>query len=196
MLQPTGEDNIRTGKVHPQFYDYLRDAKARFHPTLATVEKDAGVPKVASFFKAWWQSYVHDLAARNGRPDDARPATAEQEGAVELACQVCLTMRFGETPRLEVVRHSISPELDLEALTALRHAVDARPMTEPLLPAGARAIDGTAVRACYRFTATARRLPPTAIGCGFDEVSLKVGCAWPLKKIFRSNVELLSAGPG
>jgi hypothetical protein len=196
MLRPSGEDNIRNGKVHPQFYDYLRDAQARFRPTLATVEKDAGAPKVAGFFKDWWQGYVRDLARWNNHPAELPEVTADQKGAVELACEVCLTVRFGDSPELEVVRHSISPDLDQEALIALRHAVDARPVTEPLLPAGARAAAGGAVRACYRFSATARRLPPTALGCGFDEVNLKAGCAWPLKKIFRSEVKLISANPG
>jgi hypothetical protein len=196
MLRPSGEDNIRNGKVHPQLYDYLRDAQARFHPTLATLEKDAGAPKVAGFFKDWWQSYVRDLARSNGHPAELPEATAEQKGAIELACEVCLTVRLGEAPQLEVVRHSISPDLDLEALTALRHAVDSRPVTEPLLPFGARPAEGEAVRACYRFSASARRLPPMALGCGFDETTLKAGCAWPLKKIFRSEVKLISAGPG
>ena len=30
----------------------------------------------------------------------------------------------------------------------------------------------------------------------FDEVTLKAGCVWPLKKIFRTDVELVSAGRG
>jgi hypothetical protein len=194
MLEPTAEDNVRAGRVHPQFYDYLRDAKARFHPTLAQTERDAGAPKVAGFFKAWWQSYLKDLAARNGRPDP-REVTEEEQGAVELTCDVCLTIRLGATPEIEVVHHSISEELDQEAVTALRLSVAARPANEPPLPAGSKGNAGSA-RACYRFSASARRLPPAAIGCSFDEVTLKGGCVWPLKKIFRTDVKLVSAGPG
>jgi hypothetical protein len=195
MLAPSGEDNVRNGKVHPQFYDYLRDAKARFHPALATVEKDAGEPKVAGFFKGWWRSYLQDLAERKGVPDP-RETGEEMKGAVELTCDICLTVRLGETPELEVIHHSISEEVDREALMALRHAVDARPLTEPLLPAGARRDGAGKARVCYRFSATARRLPPTLPGCGFDEVTLKAGCTWPLKKIFHSDVKLISAWPG
>jgi hypothetical protein len=193
MLAPSGEDNIKAGRVHPQFYDYLRDVQARFHPTLATVERDAGTPKVAGFFKAWWQKYVQDLAAYSRQSANRPEPSEEQQGAVELSCDVCLTVRFGETPDIELVRGSISAEMNEEALAAVRLAVAARPATEPLVPAGAT---GTSARACYRFSASARRLPPTALGCSFDEMNLKVGCAWPLKKIFRSTVKLLTVGPG
>jgi hypothetical protein len=30
----------------------------------------------------------------------------------------------------------------------------------------------------------------------FDEVTLKVGCAYPLQKIFHTDVKLISAWPG
>jgi hypothetical protein len=149
---------------------------------------------VAGFFKAWWQSYLKDLAVRNGRPDPREP-TEEERGAIELTCDVCLTIRLGAGPEIEVVHHSISEELDLEAVTALRSSVAARPANEPLLPAGGKSGAGIA-RACYRFSASARRLPPGAIGCMFDEVTLKAGCVWPLKKIFRTDVRLVSVGPG
>jgi hypothetical protein len=195
MLAPDAEDNVRAGRVHPRFYDYLRDARARFHPTLATVEKDAGAPRVAGFFKAWWKSYVKDLVARNGRPPP-RETTEEQQGAVELTCDICLTVRLGETPEIEVVHRSISEELDQEAVAALRFSVAARPAGEPLLPAGVKRDAAGPARACYRFSASARRLSPAAIGCSFDEVKLEAGCVWPLKKIFHSDVKLISARPG
>src|SRR3954471_16172642 len=135
MLAPTGEDNVQAGRVHPQFYDYLRDVQKRFQPTLATVEKDGGPPKVAGFLKGWWQQYVRDLAAWNGHSAHAAP-TEEQMGGVELSCDVCLTVRLGETPRIDLVRRSISGEMDALALEAVRNAVQARPATEPLIPAG------------------------------------------------------------
>jgi hypothetical protein len=195
MLAPDAEENVRAGRVHPQFYDYLRDARARFHPTLATVEKDAGAPRVAGFFKAWWKSYLEELAARNGRPHP-REATQEEQGAVELTCDICLTVRPGDTPEIEVVHHSISEDLDREAVTALRFSVSARPVDGPLLPAGLKRDAAGTARACYRFSASARRLSPAAIGCSFDEIKLEAGCVWPLKKIFRSEVKLISARPG
>jgi hypothetical protein len=196
MLAPSAQDNVRAGKVHPQFYDYLHDVKARFHPTLATVEKDGGAPKVAGFFKAWWRGYLDALAARDFRAPDPRERNEEQQGAVELSCDVCLTVRPGESPVIEVAHHSISAEMDGDAVAALREAVAARPATEALLPAGVKGDGSGKARVCYRFSASARRLPPAALGCSFDEVTLKAGCVWPLKKIFHSDVKLISAWPG
>jgi hypothetical protein len=198
LLAPTAADNVRVGKVHPQLYDYQRDAGAAFHPAETTVE--GGKPSVRGVFKSWWAGYLAALDADNGHPlhaHEARAGRNDAEGAVELACDVCVTITFGQVPRLDLAHKSSSDELDAAAMSAMQFALDRRPITEPLWPAGTRADTAAPMRACYRFSASARRLPPVMLpGCAFDEVKMKVGCAWPLKKIFKSDVKLVSAGPG
>jgi hypothetical protein len=199
MLAPSAEDNVKIGKVHPQLYDYQRDALSAFHPAETTVDKADGKPSVGGVFRQWWATYLAAIDADNGHAHEheTRAGRNADDGAVELACDVCVTIAFGQVPRLELSHKSSSDELDEAALEAMRFAVDHRPVTEPLWPAGAHADNAAPMRACYRFSASARRLPPVMLpGCAFDEVKMKVGCTWPMKKIFKSNVKLVSAGPG
>ena len=197
MLAPTGEENVKNGHVHPQLYDYQRDAQSVFHPAEASLDREAGRPTVGGVFKEWWQGYLDALERDNGRFREQQAGRGADEGGVDLACDVCVTIAFGQAPRVEIGHRSSSDEMDGEAMKAMRFAVDNRPATEPLWPAGTREDRAAPMRACYRFSASARRLPPVMLpGCAFDEVKMKVGCVWPLKKIFKSDVKLVSAGPG
>jgi outer membrane biosynthesis protein TonB len=199
MLAPSSEDNVKVGKVHPQLYDYQRDALSAFHPTESTTDAADGRPSIKGAFRQWWASYLAAIESDNGHAgqQETRAGRSDDKGAVVLACDVCVTIAFGQAPRLELAHGSSSDELDRAAVEAMRIAVDKRPVTEPLWPAGTRADSAAPMRACYRFSASARRLPPVMLpGCAFDEVKMKVGCTWPMKKIFKSDVKLVSAGPG
>jgi hypothetical protein len=195
---------VEVGRVHPQLYDYLRDAEARFNPTLALVEQEAGSPDARRTVRAWWQSY-RDSLERLSRPEDRagrRPfapekgrglppfseagsvARAPSRAAVELACEVCVVVRPNEAPRIELRRSSGSAAFDRMAQDALRRSTDRRPVPADMRPE----------RACYRFAAQIQRRPPSLdalVGCSFDEVNLKLSCGYPLKKMFRTSVTLL-----
>jgi hypothetical protein len=164
MAEDTSDANVRDGLVHPQIYDYLRDARRLFTPTLATVERQLGAPTLP-------QAYAKD---------DAK----------SLACDVCLVVAPDAPPRAELQLGSDSEEFNRMAIAALTAAAGSRPRDADLAPQ----------RACYRFRASVRRIPLT-LGtffpmCGFEETTLKLSCAYPFKKVFRSSINLVSVNYG
>ena len=85
---------------------------------------------------------------------------------------------------IKLQRSSNRPAFDRLARTALTRALKRRPVTRKQRP----------VEACYRVAALFTRVPPLPMaGCQFDEVHLKAACFYPLMKVLKPRVTLVSA---
>jgi hypothetical protein len=197
-----GRKNVADGKVHPQVYDFMRDAEKVFSPRQERVETDERAPTtVGRSFKHWsrgfFRSYLDKLRQLEQEEPSRKGAMAEggsdvlaeysrllraaEKGAESIACQVCLVIRPGQPPEVVLARSSANKEVDQAAVDALMRAALRRPYEKDLRPE----------RACYTFAATIYRIPPLPIvGCGFDESSLKIGCYYPGKMVYQLKVRL------
>jgi outer membrane biosynthesis protein TonB len=195
--------NVAEGKVHPQIFDFMRDAEKVFTPRETVVEKDPRAPNtvgrtVQAWTRGFWSNYLDQLKrlardepahksalAETGAPDVIaayeRLLRAAEKGAEDIACQVCLVIRPGLPPEVMLAKSSGNPEIDRAATEALTRASGRRPQDGDLRPQ----------RACYRFAATIARVPPLPIaGCSFDETKLKFGCFYPGKLVYKLRVSL------
>lgn len=197
-----GRKNVVEGKVHPQVYDFMRDAEKVFAPRESVVEQDPRAPNTVqrsmrSWTRGFFKSYLDQLRrlereepSRRGPMSEGgsdllaeygRLLRAAEKGAESIVCQVCLVIRPGQPPEVVLAKSSDNKEVDDAAVDALRRAALRRPYEKDLKPE----------RACYTFAATIYRIPPLPIvGCGFDESSLKIGCYWPGKQIYQLKVRL------
>jgi hypothetical protein len=198
-------DNVERGKVHPQAYDYMRGAQRLFRPDPEVMYRDQRAPNtVGRSLKLWakgaynmvrpWQTVEELDRTRWARdphrqgPDDMFKAhngwiKGTEQAAQPMACLICLVIRPGETPRIELAASSGNKEVDRAAVEALERTAERRP-TDP---------DVRNQRSCYRFTVTIIRIPPVPIvGCNFDEAALKASCYYPTKKVTRTDVKLES----
>lgn len=198
-----GRKNVAEGKVHPQIFDFMRDAEKVFAPRETVVEKDPRAPNtfgrtMHAWTRGFFRNYLDQLKrletdeprhksalAEHGAPDLLaeynRLLRAAEKGAEAIACQVCLIIRPGADPEVVLNHSSGSKEIDQAATDAMTRAWRSRPQELDLKPQ----------RACYRFAATIARIPPLPIvGCGFDESTLKVGCYYPGMQVYRLKVSL------
>jgi TonB family protein len=203
--------NVAAGKVHPQMYDLLRDARKGFAPSKLALDRDPRAPNtVGRTLKQWFggilRPHVDPEDLRQQRPDqnrlgapdvlapDNRAALQGTGGYLGLSrgrssavkpmdCVVCVVLRPGVAPQVQVSESSGNDELDTAALDALRRASANRP-PEPDVPSQ---------KSCYRFRATVQRVPPVpVIGCAFDETNLTARCHYPTQKVYKTTVTLES----
>jgi hypothetical protein len=197
-----GRKNVVDGKVHPQIFDYMRDAKKIFAPRESVVEKDPRAPNTVgrsmrSWTRGFFKNYLDQLRqlerdepSRQSRLSEGgtdlmaeynRLLRAAEMGGQAIACQVCLLIRPGLPPEVVMARSSGNKEVDDAAIDSLNRAALRRPYEKDLKPE----------RACYRFAATIYRIPPLPIaGCGFDESTLKLGCYYPGMQVYQLKVNL------
>jgi outer membrane biosynthesis protein TonB len=197
-----GRKNVLDGKVHPQVYDFMRDAQKIFKPRESVVEKDPRNPNtVGRSMRAWtrgfFRNYLDQLRkleleepTRKGRMAEGgtdlmaeynRLLRAAEKGSQAIACQVCLVIRPGQPPEVVLTSSSGNKEVDEAATDAVTRAALRRPYEKDLKPE----------RACYRFAATVYRIPPLPIaGCGFDEVKMKLNCFYPGMQVYKLDVKL------
>ena len=197
--------NVERGDVHPLAYDYMRGAQRLFRPDPEVIYRDSRAPNtVGSSLKLWargaynavrpFQTVEEQDRSRWARdphrqgPDDMFNRyngwiKGTEQAATPMACLICLVIRPGETPRVELAASSGNQEVDRAAVEALERTADRRP-TDP---------DVRKQRSCYRFSVTITRIPPVPIvGCNFDEAALKASCYYPTKKVTRTDVKLES----
>jgi len=204
VRQDGARRNVALGKVHPQVFDFMRDARKVFAPDPGTVDLDPRTPNsVKNSLKQWggglreayrsWRRDLDDLRARQ-RIDDPdrrnipdilehynRILEGNRKGAEAITSQVCLVLEPGASPRVELGESSHNAEVDGAALDALARA-SRRRQPEP---------DLRRQRACYRFAVKVVRVPPLPVaGCMFDEVELTASCYYPLKKAMTISVSL------
>jgi hypothetical protein len=196
VRQDGARRNVALGKVHPQVFDFMRDARKVFAPDPGTVDLDPRTPNsVKNSLKQWggglreayrsWRRDLDDLRARRRIDDPDRRRVPDilehyerilegnRKGAEAIASQVCLVLEPGASPRVELGESSHNAEVDGAALDALVRAARRR-QPEP---------DLKRQRACYRFAVKVVRVPPLPVaGCMFDEVELTASCYYPLKK--------------
>jgi hypothetical protein len=197
-----GRKNVADGKVHPQVYDFMRDAEKVFTPRVEVVEQDERAPNtIKRSAKAWTRGFFRnylDQLRKLERDEPARRSPlaeggsdvlaeyskllrAAEKGAESIACQVCLVIRPGQPPEVVLARSSANKEVDEAAIDALKRAALRRPYEKDLRPE----------RACYTFAATVYRIPPLPIaGCNFDESALKFNCFYPGKLMYQLKVRL------
>jgi hypothetical protein len=196
--------NVALGKVHPQVFDYMRDAHKVFAPDPEIVSLDPRAPgTVKSSLRQWggglaeayrsWRRELENPHARR-REDDPdrriRPDILEhynrilegnRKAAEGLDAQVCLLVEPGATPRVELGKTSGNQEVDQAAIDALTRASHRRQSE----------LDLKEQRACYSFAVKVVRVPPLpVVGCTFDEMELTASCYYPLKKGMEISVSL------
>ncbi|MCC6750606.1 MAG: hypothetical protein IT371_23290 [Deltaproteobacteria bacterium] len=197
------QHHARSGRVSPRLFEVARRADQLFTVDWELVRGDRahlGSIKrgLASFVYGIWDGWQKALGAQSRSHREARGAVeapqrleayaaaaeAAAERADELRATYCIETD-GREVRLTLASRSGRRPFDRIAERALRTALRLEPEGSPPLPA-----------ACYRFTARFHRVPPLPyVGCSFDEVLLKAACFYPLKRILRTNVELVSAAP-
>jgi hypothetical protein len=197
-----GRRNVEEGKVHPQIFDFMRDAQQSFAPRESVVEKDPRAPNtVGRTMQSWTKGFFRNYLDKLRRLERDEPAhrspmaeggsdilaeygrllRAAEKGGEAIACQVCLVLRPGLPPEVVLAKSSNNREIDQAAIDALTRASLRKPMEKDVQPE----------RACYRFAATLYRIPPLPIvGCGFDESTLKVGCYYPGMQVYQLKVSL------
>jgi hypothetical protein len=198
------------GRVHPLLYDFGRDAQRDFKPAEGHLYADSRAPNTVGralrswahdFLTAdpqylWWQRSLaaQKAGARGSTLDEAevlrnydKMIVQNAAGAEPIACLICVVLKPGALPKVELRTSSGNGEMDRAALEALTHATLRRPLDPDVKPE----------RACYQFTATVRRVPPLPIaGCGFDEVKLTFGCYYPTMRVLHTAVTLESVDYG
>jgi hypothetical protein len=204
VRQDGARRNVEKGKVHPQVFDFMRDARKVFAPDPGTVDLDPRTPNsVKNSLKQWggglreayrsWRRVLDNQRARR-RDDDPdrrnvpdilehynRILEGNQRGAEAIASQVCLVLEPGAEPRVELGESSRNAEVDGAAVDALARAARRRQPEADLRKQ----------RACYRFAVKVVRVPPLPVaGCMFDEVELTATCYYPLKKAMTISVSL------
>jgi hypothetical protein len=186
-------NNVEVGKVHPQIYDYKRGAERLFKPDMDIVYRDPRAPNTVGRSVRQWVDGGAEAFKSAGRslfedaPDVLSGYTRLQEGTMSaaqpMACLICLVVRPGESPRVELASSSGNKEVDRAAVDALTRTANRRP-TDP---------DVRQQRSCYRFSVKIIRIPPVPmVGCGFDESTLSASCYYPTKKVVRTDVTLES----
>jgi hypothetical protein len=199
-----GRENVRTGKVHPQVFDFMRDAERLFSPRESVVAEDPRAPNtIGRTLRSWQRGFVKDYLDKLRKEMAVRPPRrnaltehgpgsdlfegynhalrAAEAGAESITCQVCLVVRPGRPPEVVLAASSGNEEVDEAATEALRKASLRRELDEQMKPQ----------RTCYSFSASVYRIPPVPmVGCSFDESLLKLGCYYPGKMIYRLKVNL------
>jgi hypothetical protein len=202
--------NVAVGKVHPQLFDYMRDAHKVFAPDPKVVDLDPRTPNnVKNSARQWgsglaeayrsWRRDLDDMNANRRRNDPDRRGAPDilahynrmlegtKKGAAPIAAQVCLLVNPGAPARVELGKTSGNAEVDRAAVDALTRAAQRR-APDP---------DVKQQRTCYRFAVTVTRVPPLPVaGCMFDEVNLTASCYYPLKKAMTISVSLDSVDYG
>jgi hypothetical protein len=191
LRQDEARGNVERGKVHPQVYDYLRGAQRLFQPDLNTVYRNPSAPNTVGRTVDQWARgaagtrYLRDPG--RGLPADQfagyNAATRATADAAAMTCLICLVIRPGESPRVELAASSGSREVDRAATEALGRTAGRRPGDGDLRPQ----------RSCYRFSVSlTRAMPAPVVGCGFDEATMTGRCSWPGRLMMRTKVWLES----
>jgi len=147
--------------AHPRFYEVLHRSTRLFHPDFQrTADEVRGELGADKSLKRW-------LFGTLGNDPEAM-----RNLVPSIACLVCVTLRPGVRPEIELTGPSGSPWFDRAATESLtRGAVPQRP-DEPFDPA----------RACYRFAAKVWRTRP-------DDI---LNLAIPFKLNFSTKVQFVS----
>jgi len=158
-LEPEVDEKVRF--IHPRALEVLARTEQLFRPDFQrTADEVRGELNADKTLKRW-------LFGTLGNDPEAMSNLVPS-----IACLVCVTLRPGASPEIELAGPSGSPWFDGAATESLtRGAVQQRP-DEPFDPA----------RACYRFAAKVWRTRP-------DLTNL---LAIPFKLNFRSSVRLIS----
>ncbi len=149
VRQDGARRNVAAGKVHPQVFDYMRDARKVFAPDPGTVDLDPRTPNnVRNSVKQWggglreayrsWRRELDDLRTRPQADDPDRRGVPDilehynrilegnRKGAEAIASQVCLVVAPGAPPRVELGQSSYNDEVDQAAVEALSRAARRR----------------------------------------------------------------------
>lgn len=138
-LEIPQDENVRTGRVHPRFYDLLTTSERIFAPDRERVADEVrGDLDVETSLKRWL------FGGLGGDPE------ALKNQVPSLACLVCVTLRPSSAPEISVAGASGSAWFDRAARSSLERASTQRGEDEPVDPA----------RACYRFAAKVWRTRP------------------------------------
>jgi hypothetical protein len=192
--------NVAKGRVDPVLYDYLRDARVRFHDEAKKVAEEIPLGAGATV-RSWGRGYAAKIEewqrGQAGPPpgaDGDRPpadvlggyghaTSAARVGAEVRTVELCMDVAASRTSPPVVRRGSGVPALDRIALDAFARAAAVRPA-----PADLRA-----GLACYELRVSAHRMPPVPmLSCSFDIGGEGVACAWPFKRITKVTGRLLS----
>jgi hypothetical protein len=158
-LEPQIDEKVRM--IHPRFFDVLAGAEKSFRPEpQRLIDEVKGELAAGKTIKRW-------LFGGLGGDVDAL-----KNQVPTLACLVCVTLRVGKAPDVELAGASGSAWFDRAATESIRRAVSPRPEDD-------RTLDPA--RACYRFAAKIYRQRP-------DLTNLSI----PFKLVFRSSVTLIS----
>jgi hypothetical protein len=157
-LEPELDDKVR--QIHPRFFEVLTKTEKLFHPDRDRVADEvAGDLRAGTSIKRW-------LFGSVGNDPEAMKNLVPT-----LACLVCVTLRPGVAPEVELSGPSGSPWFDRAAAESLRRgSVPERP-DDALDPA----------RACYRFAAKVWRARP-------DLTNLAI----PFRLVFSTKIQLIS----
>lgn len=175
---------VALGRVHPLYFDYLRDANDIFQPTreLAITLARAQLGQDASVGR-WTKRYFGDFLKALGpqeKTPDAHFRRALQNAAQTVSTRACVVTLPGRVVRIEVARRSGLERLDVMAEAALSRAIARRPMDAPEAPG----------RACYVFSITLGRFPPLPMFSCLFTAKLDVECNYPFKEIVTTSVRL------
>jgi hypothetical protein len=157
-LEPELDEKVK--QIHPRFFEVLTKTEKLFHPDRERMTGEvAGDLRAGTSIKRW-------LFGSLGNDPEAMKNLVPT-----LACLVCVTLRPGVAPEVEVSGPSGSPWFDRAATESLRRASIPERPDEGLDPA----------RACYRFASKVWRTRP-------DLTNLAI----PFKLNFSTKVQLVS----
>lgn len=201
--------NIRSGRVHPSHYRFLRDAIEGLKPDWSIVRGDrlgrgGAASNARMMLRAMHRFYLNAHTERRklegmeaqegriaergykGRAFKAVMRAMEQEASA-LRTELCATVSAGRVGRIKRRRSSGLRKFDAMAMKALRRAIARRPE---------QVSDAPPARVCYRFVARYYRAPPLpTIGCTFDETKPSMTCIYPMKRVVKVTGRLLSSRP-
>jgi hypothetical protein len=206
--QARATDNVRSGRVAPDLYEIARAAERRFRPDWDVTSDDPrGLGSVTSTTRAWLSSFLGAYQDRLRQDDDLRRLRRTRPGALngtedmlggydrlmhsaalaanEVATDLCFSVggSSATTPPPRIARSSGNRAIDAVATDALERALRLGLLPEQTAPAVA----------CLRFTARFQRIPPLPVlGCAFDLWPPDVSCYYPLKRMLKTRVALLS----
>ena len=202
--------NVELGNVDPVLYDIGRSAERRLAPDWSLTRSDrhnlGGVGPTskellrvlgrtyADLLQQHRDAYREPAGGREREPSMTQVLSNAMHGertsdrGVALTCEVCVELTPGAKLRLTFGRRSGRRDFDRLARGALLRAARLRANLRPMAQARRN------VRACYHLAARFFRLPPMPfVGGTFDENNLSAELYYPLKKLIRVRVKLLTA---
>ena len=202
--EDSGRKNVADGKVHPQVYDFMRDAERVFAPRESVVAEDSRAPNtlgrsVRAWTRGFARDYIETLRQQAAAEPPRKSAFSDHGSGSDLFEGYNQVLRAAEKVRRPSPARSVwccapasrprwwwptareTRRLDDAAVEALRKASLRRPLDGQLV----------AQRACYRFAANVHRVPPLPmVGCGFDESRMTASCFYPGKQMYQLKVTL------